>query len=423
VKRKTLFLLISALPALSLRSDGLDLNGAFAAALKQSESLASQQELVLQAEDRYKQALGNVLPSVTASALWFLQDGHALPKSPGSATAQQTTYKLSADQPLFRGLREYAALRLAKGQVAYQDLANRWAALQLYGDTAQAYYGVLSLRKDLESQLKEVDLYDKRIKDLQDFVRIGRSRQSDVLTIQSAKAVLLAQMEASKAQLESSKQALAFLTGMDADSVLADDETPTAATDSLQSYLALIPTRPDVQAAQKNIDLAKENVNLAWGQHLPSADLSGNYYFQRPVGATQDVFWDAEIALTLPLFLGGSVAAQTEQAKSQVRQAELALQQQKRMAEEDLRTAYQNLGYDLSQAKALDDAYQISQKNYLAELDDYENGLVTNLDVLQALTTYQDTLRALDKARYAAKTDYARLQSLGAKISLPAQGE
>jgi outer membrane protein len=414
---------LALIQAGALPAQDLNLDQAFAAALKQSESLASQQELVLQAEERYKQAVGDVLPSATANALWFLEDGHALPKGPGQPSAQQTSYHLSADQPLFRGLREYAALRLAKGQIAYQDLARQWASLQLYSDTAQAYYLVLAQQKDLETLQKEVELYAKRVNDLKEFVRIGRSRPTDVLTVQAAQAVLVAQIESSKALLDSSRQMLAFLTGLPAETALADGESPTAASEPLQSYLALIPSRPDIQAAQKNIDLAQENVKIAWGQHLPTADLSANYYPERPAGSNQNVQWDAEIALSLPLFMGGSIAAQTRQAESQVRQAELALRQQSRMAEADMRTAFQDLGYDLSQARALDDAYQITSKNYEAEVDDYENGLVTNLDVLQALTSYQDTLRALDKARYAAKTDFARLQSLGAKISLPVQGD
>jgi outer membrane protein len=42
---------------------------------------------------------------------------------------------------------------------------------------------------------------------------------------------------------------------------------------------------------------------------------------------------------------------------------------------------------------------------------DYRFGLVTNLDVLQALTAYQENLRALDRARYTAKLNYLRLEA------------
>ena len=82
-------LAFAAAPLAAAESFGLD--QAYAAALRQSESLASQQELVLQAEERYKQAVGDVLPSVNANALWFLEDSRGLPTGPGEATPQQTT--------------------------------------------------------------------------------------------------------------------------------------------------------------------------------------------------------------------------------------------------------------------------------------------------------------------------------------------
>jgi len=51
------------------------------------------------------------------------------------------------------------------------------------------------------------------------------------------------------------------------------------------------------------------------------------------------------------------------------------------------------------------------KKNYKANVQDYEYNLVTNLDVLQALTAYQDTQRSLEKIRYQAKIDYNQLEA------------
>jgi outer membrane protein len=411
MKMKSFFFLVLACLATSLSAD-LGLPEAYALALKQSESLASQQELVTQAEERYLQAVGNVLPSLSASAWLGFQDG-----------LSRNSAKLAANQPLFRGLREYAALRQAKGAIRYQELGQRWAALQLYSDMAQSFYLVLSLEKDLATQSGEIDLYAKRIDELKDFVRIGRARETEILSVQSAQAILKAQIEQSKAQVAAARELLAFLTGLDPSTPLSDDPAVLPELGSVEGYLSDIPKRPDIQAALANINLAKESVNIAQGQHWPSADLSGNYYFDNPGSDTQAGRWDAQIGLTLPLFMGGSVSAQTRQAKSQVKQAELNLRQQTRLASQAIRDAHAHLRYDLSQAAALDDAWQIAEKNFKAESRDYKNGLVTNLELLQSLTAYQDTQRALDRARYAAKADFARLQSLAARISPPASAQ
>ena len=41
--------------------------------------------------------------------------------------------------------------------------------------------------------------------------------------------------------------------------------------------------------------------------------------------------------------------------------------------------------------------------------------MVTNLDVLQALMTYQDTERSLEKIRYLVKIDYNQLEAAAAR--------
>jgi outer membrane protein TolC len=419
--KRLIFAAFLLLPASRALAEGgpYTLDAAFKAALKQSETYASDLELVYQAQERYTQARAAIMPNINGTATWYRQDDH---DRAFANLASQTTYALHLDQPLFRGFREYAALRQAKEAVPYQDLANDWAAMQLYSDTSQAYYQVLALDKDLATQQGEVDLYNKRITELQDFVRIGRSRETDILTVESAKAILVAQIESSKALAAVARDLLSFLTGWDSSVALQDDVELPQTLASMEQYLTQVDSRPDIKAAQMNIDINKENVNIAVGGHLPSVDLMGDYFLQRPVnivGQTYPVDWDAEIALTLPIFLGGSVISQTHQAESQVRQAELALRLQKRGAQQALRDAYQTVEFDLSQAAALKDAFQITEKNYHAETKDYNNGLVTNLDVLQALTSYQDTQRSLDKAQYACKSDFAHLESLAAKVSLP----
>jgi outer membrane protein TolC len=85
-------------------ASSMDLAGAYSAAIERSEALAGQLELVNQAEERAKQALAGVLPTVgfAASRLW--QEDPAT--SAGSLFPPiQDNVRLTANQPLFRGLR------------------------------------------------------------------------------------------------------------------------------------------------------------------------------------------------------------------------------------------------------------------------------------------------------------------------------
>ena len=76
-----------------------------------------------------------------------------------------------------------------------------------------------------------------------------------------------------------------------------------------------------------------------------------------------------------------------------------------------MRDGYDKLSFDLSQERALQDASALAHQNFQAETRNFERGLVTNLDVLQAMLTDVGTQQALDTLRYATATDYQALQA------------
>src|ERR1035437_8189307 len=82
----------------------LSLKDCFKAALKRSEVLATQHELVLQVEENYHRAWGAILPSINGSYSYFHQNAPGLTSSGNSqSSAAQQTLAVTADQPLFRG--------------------------------------------------------------------------------------------------------------------------------------------------------------------------------------------------------------------------------------------------------------------------------------------------------------------------------
>ena len=178
----------------------------------------------------------------------------------------------------------------------------------------------------------------------------------------------------------------------------------------MEDYLARLDVRPDLKAAQRRVAAAQENVAVARGAHLPSLDLNANRYLER-TGNLKDVTWDVQIALTVPIYSGNLLQSKVNEAVSQRTQAELSLSQIKRQAEQEIRSLYQSLVFDQTQLEALEKATEAAKKNYAAQQREYRLGLVTNLDVLQALTAFQENLRALDRARYTAKFDYIKLQA------------
>ena len=386
----------------------LTLDETFAQALVRSEVVATQSELIRQAEERYRQASGALYPTLSGIATYTWQDRGAL--NPTISPTRQPNARLTANQPLFRGFREFAAVRQSQALVDAQGDDYRNARVLLFKDVAQNFYDVLAIEQDLINLDEQIGLNREREQELQERVRIGRSRIGETLTVQSTISTLRAQVEQRKAELSAAREAFAFLSGLPASTPLHDSESIPAELDAIDTYLQRLALRPDVQAAQRRLTAAEENIAVVRGEHLPSLDLSANRYLER-AGNLENVDWDVQLALTVPLYAGGITEARRREAVSQRTQAELAMSQARRQAEQEIRAAYQNAHLDRSQLDALGKATEAAKKNYAAQQRDYRLGLVTNLDVLQAMNAYQENERALDRAQYAAKLNWLRLEA------------
>lgn len=385
------------------------LKEAYLAALKISETVGVQREMTVQTDEGLGQAKGALFPSVSGSYTILHQPA---PNSLGSQfyPSDQSTMKVTADQPLFRGFRDFAALRQRKFLVGAQFNAYLASARQLFYDLSSAYYNVLAYEADERNYKIEIEVNLKRLKELEGFFKIGRSQLTDVLTFKSNIASLEAQLEATRGQIAAGREIVAYLTGWNRDFVLKDNETPLFEPGDVGPYLARIEDRPEVKAALENAKANEEGIPIAFGQHFPSLDLIGNYYFMRP-GVLSTVNWDVQIALTVPLFQGGVVQSQVRQAQSVSRQYDLQLSQARRTAEQEVRTFFDAVSADSKQLFKLKELVVVSKQNAETEVKYYRNGLVTNLDVLTAITTYQDAQRLMDRQNYTVKMDTVKLKA------------
>lgn len=401
-------------------ADPLTLDAYFSAALQRSETTAIQMQQIQRAEEVYRQADAALLPTISGAVTYSWMD----PLPAGTSTnpsslSQQHTSRITATQPLFRGMREYAALRQTQDLLSAQRQDYRQAKIDLYKDVIQNFYTILALESDLRNYQEEIRLHRQRENDIRARVRIGRSRDSELLNEQSSISTLRATVEQLRGQLQVARQVFAFLSGLDARTALHDTISFPKTLDPLPSYLVGIQNRPDVQAAQQRLVAAAEGITIARGEHYPSLDLNANYYLERP-GYLDNSKWDVELALTIPLYAGGSVQSKVREAGAVRNQAELTQSQVLRLANQQIRAFYQNVEANLSQLQALTRATAAAKKSYQAQVRDYHLGLVTNLDVLQALTEFQQNQRTLDHTVFTARSNY--LQLLAAAAHMPAPG-
>jgi outer membrane protein len=405
-----LFAASSALAA----TGGISFDDAYHAALDKTETVKIQRSAALRAEEQYRRAKGSLLPKISGSAVYTRQDpGTDNSGSSSVASAQrpeQTTVKLTATEPLFRGFSEYAGLRSTRATARSQNELIDASALNLYSSVASAYYNVIAAEQDLGDLQRLLELSQDRVGELQKRTRIGRSRVSELLSAEAQVATVKAQVASAQAQLQQSRQSFEAVTGLEASTALNDSlDLPNKLT-PLDELMSKLEARPDIRAQKDAVLATEENVRVAFGQHLPSVDLSGNYYIDR-TGLLANSKWDVQFGVSLPIFAGGTIQSQVREARDLQNEAELALDQLRRQARSDVTARYQLTRSLIEQLDALRRSTDLAEKNYRGQLHDFSLGLVTQLDVLTALNSYIDNQRTRDRTLYQAKIAWLGLQA------------
>ncbi|MBI4208353.1 MAG: TolC family protein [Deltaproteobacteria bacterium] len=391
----------------------LTLEQCFQETLEQSESLAIQDESIRIAQAQYQQALGSVLPHLALQASNRFQDT----VNDGSNGTVSSTFTRSSTpeaaitvtQPLFQGLREFQSLKIAHAEEKRTSLEKDRATQLLYLDVAQAYITTLKLEKDLEILNEIQQTLHQRLQELQERIRLGKSRESEILSIRSELARTKGEIEKTRGLAQSARDLLSFFRGKETDEPLVDEITTPAEIPSAESFLAPLPFRSDLQAIEQEVEIAQGRLLYEKGARWPTVDLGGNYYLYR-VGFWEDIDWDVTLSLNLPLYYGGEIKGRIREAQATLRQAELARREALRRGDLEVRQVYNNWTASEALKKSLEESESYAASDYQSHVKEYRDGWVNNLDVLQALRDWQERQREWNGAFFQTKLDYLQLK-------------
>ena len=153
---------------------------------------------------------------------------------------------------------------------------------------------------------------------------------------------------------------------------------------------------------------AQRNLAVAEGQLYPTVTANGDFLASQDP-ANNQIDGTMTIQISMPIFDGGLILGQINQNKQIVRQNQFNVEQLRRTADEDTRTAFVNFEASISQVLELNEAAQLAAKNLEAQVDDYRKGVVSNLDVLTALNDYQSARQGLHNSNMQARLNLINL--------------
>jgi outer membrane protein len=386
----------------------LSLRDAFTLAQSRTETLQLQSENLYRLEQQYASARAQILPNLRFLFTETIQDQTGVrPRgsddSGGSSNSNtrrdRPEGKFQIKQPLFSGFRDFNVLSALKSSRRREELLLKNESTRLFLTVARAFYAALSAETNLMELQNLLKLTEDRAKELSGRVKLGKSRQSELLTLRSQVAALKSQREGLLADVSFVRADLAFLTGVEMDGVaLVNDPLSIVTNDTGAQFLAKAEERSDIRALREELAAARSLISNAKGYYAPSLGLTGNYYVER-VGTQKPIDWDLIFSLDLPVFEGGANMSRVRVARSNLRTAELNLSAALRRAQTEIKQAHLLYQSAAARAEYLRDASQKARESFELQEKEYRYGLVNNLEVLEAMRfmiqNHQDLENAL----------------------------
>ena len=343
-------------------------------------------------------ARADLFPAITAQAsgLRSRVSPNSPTYTPGNPT-EGNDFNLEADFSYEVDLWGRVRNEIAAARANQQASAADFAALRLsvQAELAADYFGLRSY--DMQQQLLDKTVADyRRSLDLTQLLfNGGAAALSDV---EQARAQLhsaetqQADIHLQRAQME---HAIGVLVGENPSTFqlpinpLAPDATPPPIDPGMPS--ALLERRPDVAEAERRVAAANAQIGVARAAYFPQFTLGASGGFNSVKAASwisaPSLFWSVGPQLSVPLFEGGRLVAQTARAKA-------AYEEQVATYRNTVLTAYRDVEDNLAALRQLQiesnsqgQAVEASNVALAKSQDRYLAGLVTYLEVASTETT------------------------------------
>ncbi|WP_423458260.1 efflux transporter outer membrane subunit [Ottowia sp. VDI28] len=328
------------------------------------------------------------MPQVGASAGAARQAGLNTANGTQPATLVTAGLNLSYEVDLFGRLSNAS-------EAARQDAEARAALLQstrllVQADVAQTYLQLRSLQTEQQLVRQSLAAYRDTLRLIERRYRAGDAAELDVVRMQSEVATTESEALALERQRTTLTHALAVLVGDVATGFTLPAQAGEIALPVIPAGVpgTVLARRPDVSAAQASVQAAQARVGVAQAAWFPAITLTGSGGFASP--DLGDLFkwsarsWGLGALLSLPIFDGGRRAAQEEGARAQLEAAVAQQRGQVLAAFRDVEDQLSALRLLQGQAEALSQAVQSAERaTHLSDVR-YRNGLVSQLELLDA---------------------------------------
>lgn len=386
-----------------------------------------------QAEARITQARGAL--AVTGSAQFPQVNGSTsasrsrTPVNGGGKTGNffHAGFDATWELDVFGGVRR--GVEAAQADVAAAELSRAATQVSLAAEVATSYFQLRGAQRQLAVARENLDAQNRTLVLTRQRLEAGFVSALDVANARANATQTESLIPSFDASIRSTIYALSVLIGEPPETLLAELE-PNAPMPAIPTHVPigmpseLLLRRPDIRQADAALHAATARVGVAIADQYPKFSLSGAFGTQgrqiESLGTLADRAWSFGPAISVPIFTGGRIEGNIEQAKAVAEQATLAYRQTVLTALQDVETALVNFTREQQRRDAVADSADANQQAVNLSLQLYNAGRTDFLDVLTAQRQLYSTQAQLSQAETNVAVDLIALfKALGGGWELP----
>jgi outer membrane protein len=321
--------------------------------------------------------------------------------SPKEQIRDPKTGTLTVSQPIFRGGRTVAQTGKAENTVIAERAALDGSEQTVLLSAITAYVDNVQNQSVLELNRSNERVLERQLEATRDRFRVGEITRTDVSQAEARLAKATADRIKAEGDLKTSAAAYQSTIGSQPEALKPPGQVNNLPT-SLEEVTTLSSGRnPDVISADYTERAAKDNVDLVFGEMLPTVSLDGTAGRTWRTAAlnsrTETV--EGKLSLTVPLYQAGEVDSRVREAKQTAGQKRLEAEQARRTAVETGTKAWENLLSARARIESYSSQIKASEVALEGVTREAAVGSRTVLDVLNAEQELLDARVNLVKAQ------------------------
>jgi outer membrane protein len=400
------------------------INGALAQAYQANPQLNAQRAQVRATDENVPQALAGYRPQVNVNTTNGREyNDEALSGGPGTQSTRLTgwtspqTYGIAATQTLFNGFQTASKTRAAESQVSGARETLRLVGQTVLLDAVTAYMNFLRDSAIVEIQRGNVRTLEEMLDQTLVRAKVGDVTRTDVSQARAQLASGQIQLSSAESSLLSSRGVYQQVIGSEPANLSAASPVDRFLPKALGDAIAMATTaNPSVTAAMYGVDVGVLQVKIAESALYPKLALQATVQQQFATSLTTPslLTGTAQVALTIPLYQGGSEYSVIRQAKETAGQQRLTVDQVRDQVRTSVFQAWAQLNASKVQIVAAAQQVKYSEESVNGVREEARLGQRTTFDILTAQQTLVNARISLVVAQHdRVIASYSVLAAIG----------